>query len=424
MQDRSSRLNSGSARLDQRATAALAGDASQIRPIPIDPADERHYSIHASVTYEMKSNTPPGTARPLECIEVLRGLAASSVVFFHVGLMAYVGIFASKAIFLGGLFSWGALGVDCFFCISGFIITLVHGKDIGYPQRSQAFAFKRFSRIYPPYFVMILFSTTHFLLSTPHRPVSVLTERLLTTLFLLPTGYSMLAVSWTLTFEFFFYLLFLLAIVTGKNCARFGIAVWVIAVLAYSFNNPLPADWQIGDLVFSPYILQFLLGALAANLLKLRITQSQAVGFLALAILVIASGVASHRLNIYSGQIRGGNELWQKVVWGICLSLIILALAVLERIRNWHYPRILLLLGAASYSIYLVHLIVFLMIAGFVQKISPAATPVLFQAVLVGSGVLAVLVGIAYHVLIEKPVIKRFRTCLIPTAPSLVALDN
>jgi peptidoglycan/LPS O-acetylase OafA/YrhL len=65
-------------------------------------------------------------------IEALRGLAAISVIFYHVSRHV------NQAFGTPGLvaaFQAGHAGVELFFVISGFIILFVHGQDSGRPRR-------------------------------------------------------------------------------------------------------------------------------------------------------------------------------------------------------------------------------------------------------------------------------------------------
>lgn len=69
------------------------------------------------------TNASPATSHRIEWIEAMRGLAAVLVVLFHAQVV--VGQNPVDGI-MGRILSNGALGVDIFFVLSGFIITLVH----------------------------------------------------------------------------------------------------------------------------------------------------------------------------------------------------------------------------------------------------------------------------------------------------------
>ena len=61
----------------------------------------------------------------LYSLQVLRGIAAMMVVLFHLSITTDT-FFHNKSFNV----SWGWLGVDIFFVLSGFIITYVHFQDI------------------------------------------------------------------------------------------------------------------------------------------------------------------------------------------------------------------------------------------------------------------------------------------------------
>jgi len=88
-------------------------------------------------------------------VEAGRGFAAVLVVLFHVTkyYFATPKYWAGSA--LNGLFLFGHAGVEFFFVLSGFIMVWVHRQDVGKPSRVGAFAWKRFQRIYP-FFWLIL----------------------------------------------------------------------------------------------------------------------------------------------------------------------------------------------------------------------------------------------------------------------------
>ncbi len=92
----------------------------------------------------------------LGMIEAGRALAALAVVLFHTDTIVTTNIVGAKALPLLGL---GERGVDFFFVLSGFIITLVHADDIGRPDRLKYFAWRRWSRLYPILWLVVAGTT-------------------------------------------------------------------------------------------------------------------------------------------------------------------------------------------------------------------------------------------------------------------------
>ena len=72
----------------------------------------------------------------LHSIQILRGLAALSVVYFHMTLVEKSSPFPK----------FGSYGVDIFFVISGFIISLIVSNGV----KPVEFAINRIARIAPP----------------------------------------------------------------------------------------------------------------------------------------------------------------------------------------------------------------------------------------------------------------------------------
>ena len=93
----------------------------------------------------------------LDGIEAARGIAALAVVLYHVARHI------NKTYDLNQkytAFQFGHSGVDLFFAISGFIITYVHYYDIGNSAEIKQYAFKRFIRIMPNYWIALFLTVT------------------------------------------------------------------------------------------------------------------------------------------------------------------------------------------------------------------------------------------------------------------------
>lgn len=110
-----------------------------------------------------------GAADRIETMDVLRGIAALMVVWWHV-FDTKVRYFHSDALdsALGWIASNGNMGVYMFFAISGFVIPLAAvggGRMVAY-WRAIA---KRMTRLYPPFFASLVF-TVLLLLGAQYAP--------------------------------------------------------------------------------------------------------------------------------------------------------------------------------------------------------------------------------------------------------------
>jgi len=93
------------------------------------------------------------THRRLYVLDGLRFVAATAVLLYHYFFRGWKadGMSILKFEYLGSMFKYGYLGVDLFFMISGFVITLsIRHGSLG------LFAISRFKRLYPVYWCCLL----------------------------------------------------------------------------------------------------------------------------------------------------------------------------------------------------------------------------------------------------------------------------
>jgi len=92
--------------------------------------------------FKVKRKQGKSMHQRLATLDTFRGVAALSVVLFHLTLHQYDAPFQ---------LNWGATGVDLFFIISGFVIFLTLNKT----QSVLDFVVARFSRLYPVYWTAV-----------------------------------------------------------------------------------------------------------------------------------------------------------------------------------------------------------------------------------------------------------------------------
>lgn len=151
------------------------------------------------------------TQSRMEIIEFLRGFAALSVAWFH--FTNGEDLISSGWLKSTGSYGW--LGVEVFFVISGFIIPFSMFKSgFSFPRHVKTFLLKRILRLEPPYIIAILLSLmlTFISAATPwfkgQQPDITLTQILLHLGYLNAFfDYGWLnPVFWTLAIEFQFYI--------------------------------------------------------------------------------------------------------------------------------------------------------------------------------------------------------------------------
>ncbi len=351
----------------------------------------------------------------LQTIQALRGIAALSVILFHTfhqwyGHVRWPG--EPVTIFGGGLPACGWIGVDIFFGISGFVIAWAHFKDIGRPEMSQRYALRRFLRIIPLYWVLVALKILSYSLlgSWGDDPASP-GARVVNSIFFLP-GSMVIGVAWTLSFEMLFYVLFGFAIVLPRQFAFAGLFLWIGGIfilpgLNLGAGHPLQFAW-------SPYNLEFLFGVLAAWIAS----RAPLSGGVLRSCLLLVTGVSMYagywQLCLGQGFVPMNEVpvLWDKLVFGAANCFIMLGLVGMERRGVLKVPSWIALVGAASYSIYLLHNEVLTVIAKAGNHFgigSQGRSVVFYQCLMLASSLVAVGVGLLCHFFLELPLMARCR---------------
>lgn len=329
----------------------------------------------------------------LRGIQALRGIAALAVVAYHAARHLGQAVDASA---ITRLTQPGHAGVDLFFVLSGFIILHVHRQDIGHPQTLGRYAWQRFARLMPIYWVALAATIA---LMLPHHGSEVTLTRVALSASLLPvTQDPLLGVAWTLQHEMLFYAAFALLIVSR----RLGLAcllLWLLWGLAQGLG--LLPGYGLPRFA-SLFNLQFLFG-MGAALAVARgwIGRGGLLALIAAGLLVLVGTMEA------LGRIDGyGN--FARLAYGVPCALLIAGLAVWEGQARRRVPALPVALGEASYSLYLFHLLgIGLAWQVWLRTgIDTAAHLASCYAFLL-AGALAC--GLFVHHLIEVPLLRRMR---------------
>ena len=345
---------------------------------------------------------PPGER--FELLDALRGVAAVSVLVFHLFNNA-----PQADAVRGALSSWvmwlpdhARSGVACFFVISGFVIAY-STRNLGTRvQDAGRFALRRQVRLDPPYYVAVLAvlllgavqSLVPGLVSTSYS----VTDIVLNLVYLqdLTGAPRILAVSWTLCLEVQFYLVVMLLMLLSSRRARgretaghsrvvrAGALTLGVASLAIPFLGWDLAAW------FLPLWWMFCLGML----LCWCHTGSVSRGFTRAAMALV--GLWCVLLQAAGHADPWGGE-WTAWATGVLVLMFIETRRTASRA-----PAVLLYGGAVSYSLYLVHLPVIDTVLGAMYKVTGDDTAWAFVSLAVG----AVACFVTAHVLlvlVERP---------------------
>lgn len=215
----------------------------------------------------------------LPWVQALRGITALMVVMVHARLYlrGETGEFVAKTFFYPG-----AMGVDLFFMLSGFLMVLTTTDSDGSWRYTYRFLYRRVVRIWPVYaFTCCLFlALAHYSSAFP-LPLSEYRIFIESLLFIpvnptSPPYFSLPnPVAWTLCFEFYFYVVFALSL-CFKNGRWVALSAWfMLTVVAIpmstgTFNlsvtdNHRYLDFKYANLAVNPIVIEFVLGMLVGK---------------------------------------------------------------------------------------------------------------------------------------------------------------
>lgn len=282
------------------------------------------------------------------------------------------------------LLRYGYLGVDFFFVLSGFII---FHSTVGREKTLADYSLARFRRIYLPYWPVGIGIALLYLLF-PGVSAGDRSWSWLPTLTLLPvTSETALSVAWTLKHEIFFYLLFGAAYFSGYLWPT--LIAWAIAIGAATIAG-------LDAVPLQPINLEFLFGVVAcAYARNSRHSPLMLLGSVVVFALWLAFG-ANRDLSF---------------LVGLGIAFAVPPMVGAEWRGKLTVAASLVFLGDASYSLYLTHPLV-TPIAGRLFKGSPGI-------ILVAAVLLSLVVGIAYHLIVERPLMHRSTPLLRKMTPHL-----
>lgn len=339
-------------------------------------------------------------------MELARGIAALLVVIFHAN--------AAGREFEGPVFAWLGFaehGVDFFFVLSGFIIHLAHGHEIGSgPASLRAYLIKRFIRLLPPLWIIVLGWVAIRL--TFGAPVDF--AAVLRSLSLVPSLEPTIPmVVWTLRHEMLFYLAFALLLAWR----RAGAAVFAAWAAAACVQLGLAATGRpvtgLASFFLSTYSLDFMIG-MALSIAHRRLRFSPSLVPLAAALVLLAALLAIGESQGYNRQGMADYVSMPATWWTLALGLGFAAVlhGLIRADTLVRVPSYGMALGAMSYALYLIHTIG----NSAFQRIA-ILLPDGLKAIGAGQ-ILLTLGGIAaawvFHRRIEQPLTRTLRHRLLP----------
>jgi exopolysaccharide production protein ExoZ len=293
----------------------------------------------------------------IKSIEIGRGLAAVAVALMHAGTGMAPDQYSGHVGF-GGLFDFGRYGVDFFFVLSGYIILKVSELESPGATNVRDFCIKRFFRIIPAYWVILVFSLIVNLFQRDRAAISIEWLILQFTLF---DSRLFVSAAWTLQFEFLFYMLCAIMIWN----LRFGLMIllfWIALIIHRAFFGIGGISHAgIYEVISNPYCLLFFQGGLSYLLMEKssRALVYSLVLLFAAALLFFLAAVSAD-LNYY--------ELTHRLLIG---SLFVVALIVAVRFEmlSRFDSKLLAGLGKISYSVYLSNVLLIGLVYAILERL-------------------------------------------------------
>jgi len=280
----------------------------------------------------------------------------------------------------------GILSVDILFVLSGFIILFIIDKK---KYTFKKFLFSRIFRILPFYYIVM---SLVLILGYAHEPNSK--NIILSFLFINPE-IPILEPGWTLQYEMFFYIVCAVSLIFIKEIKSI---YFILSLILLGFGIFFNYFWYL-EKAYN-HLLEFWMGMsiffiIRKDLFK-KINKIYIISILLLAFL----------FSIYYSYVllslEDGRIPYRFIVYGIPAFLIVLCSLLYEKYNELKEYKILLLVGNASFSIYMSHMIIIYLYSAYIDSGSSD-----FKNMVII--LLSVLVGFFIYLYIEKPYINFYK---------------
>jgi peptidoglycan/LPS O-acetylase OafA/YrhL len=322
-------------------------------------------------------------------IDLLRLVAALSVVFFHYAFRGYAadGMTVMPYPLLAPVAKYGAFGVELFFMISGFVILMTASAG-----SLRTFLVSRVVRLYPAFWVCCTITFLATLAIGAPRYTATWSQYLvnMTMLSEFLDVKSVDGVYWSLFVEMRFYALVSLVLVIGRiRQAQVFLALWLAAAATLV---ALDID-KFRTLLIVDHAAFFIAGATFYLVWAQGPTMGRAV-LIALS-WVLALYQTTHGLPRFGGHYH--TVMSGPVVAGLISSYFVAMLLVSLRRTGPVGRRSWLMAGAVTYPLYLLHENIGFMVF---NRLYPVLSP---HGILWGTTAAVLLAAYGVHVLVERP---------------------
>lgn len=356
----------------------------------------------------MSTKVSPAKESKIHSVQILRFIAAFSVLFGHLLMEAKKFGFLDQAYETLYALPWGS-GVDVFFIISGFIISHVLMGAQPRTQDAKDFLIRRIIRVAPVYWFYTLLMVIAILLFSHILRSNVITaDHVLASLFFIPWpnpakgGLTpVLGQGWTLNYEFFFYILAFFSVFLAPQMRKYFLTGAILAL--YALALALRGSHFIFDFLGFSIILEFIIGIWIHALFCKR---PELPGWLC------AVFVASALILWPLGEHFMPQDDLRIIARGIPAALFTMGIVFSRRMNNVTGPvaKTTELLGDCSYSLYLSHPFVLVPLAAVYKHLGAGHLAIYMIPALI----LCLAASLVSYFVVEKSLIKLSRRALLP----------
>jgi exopolysaccharide production protein ExoZ len=347
----------------------------------------------------------PASQHELVGVQYVRAAAALIVVLDHVSEMMGEPKYFGRQPFDAVLAS-GAVGVDLFFCLSGFIIVYI-GVNAAWAPTMGAWVFfkRRFARIVPFMWAAI---AGYALLRVVGRGGDFPAVDYARAAVLWPFGPVEPGPVWTLRHEFLFYGVFALTFLSGR---RWLLGLWAVSPLALAAIQALFGPYvgigpDIAWFLFNPIDMLFGLGV-CFGLAYVRWRPVWPAGaWAAPATVAGCAGVFGLALALHYDR----SLPWMVAVIGLASCACLAAACAVLPPRGF-IGDLGRRLGDASYCIYLIHTAFVSAVLGLISHRAPGLPDAVIVAV---TFLIAVGSGLVLHYVVERPIVAWSQRLIFP----------
>lgn len=349
-------------------------------------------------------------------IEAARGFAALLVAFFHIRVIAWIGIreyhhaygvnFSLNSLlsYITFPITYGAIGVPIFFVISGYCIHKNQATKLkenkNYKLAVSNFLYRRFVRIYPVLIGALLLTYAFDTASSNFHPLN---ERLgdlspmnflgnvLALQGITSTTYGSDGALWTLSLEIQFYLFYSIVF---KSVTKIGNKKTFLAILFINIASYFTFE-RHGIIIFTSYWLCWYIGAFLA---ELEVRENGVPSN-------ITCAIASTLLILFGAIISGKSQYFSFQIWAIGFAFLLILIFNNPSFFRSKFRVFFEKIGEFSYSLYIIHIPIAVFLTSWIFNSKKPAS-IFYSLIFLA---IAVLFAYVFHLLIERPSMKWIR---------------